>query len=505
FTLAMKTVCIIQTRMSSTRLPGKVMMNVCGKPIIHHVIDRVLRAKTVDKIVIATTTNPKDDRIVDAIQEYHPKVSVFRGSEEDVLDRYYQCAKAQDADVIVRVTSDCPLLDPDVIDSVTKIVLEDPSVDFATNYLSKRTFPRGLDTEAFPFRVLERLHKTATEAADREHVIYYIHRHPQDFVTKHIEHEQDESANRWTLDVAEDFELIKTVYERLYPANPTFGWIDVLALIKKEPQIPKLNAYISQKIQEGQIIIALQARMGSTRLPLKVLKEIQGVPMVERLYDRLHHVSKAHRVVLSTAATLDNQPLIQWAESRGVPYYAGSENDIVDRMYQTAKTYGAGFLVRITADCPLIDPQLVDELIGEILKDASLDFVTNVLPPTFPDGLDIEIIRIGALERLWARSRGDAFLFEWYNHDVRQHPELYKIKNITQSEDQSALRWTVDFPEDFEFVSRVFEGLSPNGESFTRFDVLELLKRDSSLIDLNRVHVRNQAYLDALQEVKTNE
>lgn len=496
----MKTVCIIQTRMSSTRLPGKVLMNVCGKPIIHHVIDRVLRAKTVDEIVIATTTNPRDDRVVEAVQGYHPRVSVFRGSEDDVLDRYYQAAKERKADVVVRVTSDCPLLDPEMIDRVTKIVLDDPNIDFATNYLSKRTFPRGLDTEAFPFRVLEQLQSVATEAVDREHVIYYIHRHQSDFVTKHIEHEQDESMHRWTLDVAEDFELIKTIYERLYPTHPEFGWLEALALVQKEPDITKLNAHILQKAPEGQIVIALQARMGSTRLPLKVLKEIQGKPMIEKLYERLRKVRKAHRVVLSTAATPDNEPLIQWAESRGIPYYAGSENDIVDRMYQTAKTYGAGLLVRITADCPLTDPQLVEDLINEMLKDSSLDFVTNVLPPTFPDGLDIEIIRIGALERLWNRSRGDEFLSEWYNHDIRQHPDLYKMKNIAQAQDQSGLRWTVDFPEDFTFVSRVFETLSPNGEVFSRADVMDLLKREPALLELNRAHVRDQAYLDALQQ-----
>lgn len=496
----MKTVCIIQTRMSSTRLPGKVLMNVCGKPVLHHVIDRVLRAKTVDEIVIATTTNPKDDRIVEAVEGYHPKVSVFRGSEEDVLDRYYQAAKAHGADVIVRVTSDCPLIDPELIDRVAKIVMDDAKVDYAANCFVKRTFPRGLDVEAVPFRVLERLHEVATESADREHVLYYIHRHPEEFITKNLENDRDESAHRWTLDVAEDFELIKAVYERLFPANPTFGWTDVLALVEKEPQITKLNAHISQKAPEGQVVIALQARMGSTRLPLKVLKEIQGKPMIEKLYERLRQVHRAHRVVLATADTPDNRPLMQWAESRGIPYYAGSENDIVDRMYQTAKTYGAGVLVRITADCPLTDPQLVDDLIGEMLQDASLDFVTNVLPPTFPDGLDIEIIRIGALEKLWTRSRGNPFLFEWYNHDVREHPELYKLKNIDQAEDQSALRWTVDFPEDFEFVSRVFDALSPNGETFGRSDVMALLKRDPSLIDLNRAHVRNQGYLDALQQ-----
>ncbi len=166
--------CIIQARTGSTRLPNKVLLPIAGKPMLLRVLDRVLESQRIEEIVVATTTHPNDEQIVALVQSYNPKVTVFRGSEEDVLDRYYEAAKKSGMDVVVRITSDCPLADPDVINKVIEEFIADPSLDFASTSIKKHTYPRGTEVEAISFSALKKLWETTTEPIDREHVTIHI-------------------------------------------------------------------------------------------------------------------------------------------------------------------------------------------------------------------------------------------------------------------------------------------------------------------------------------------
>jgi|GEM_PF-1141208 len=499
----MNIICIIQARMGSTRLPGKVLLDLEGKPVLNRVLDRVLESKLLTGVVVATTEQKADDAIFKSADGYAGKVSVFRGSETDVLDRYYQAALESKADAVVRITSDCPLIDAEVIDQVVQAYMDDPSLDYVANVMGRRTYPRGLDVELIAFPVLKRVWQTAKDQGEREHVTLYVYRHPTEFKAKKIRNPQDYSFHRWTLDVPEDYALIKKIYSSLYPGNSHFKFADVLKLFEIQPDLIKMNQTSMQhNYQPLKIVACIQARMGSTRLPKKVLMDINGLPTIVQIANRLKSCEYVDEVVVSTSDREENRVILECAEQNHLPVYAGSEDDIVDRMQQTAKKFGASALVRITADCPLVDPKLVDEIIRYYLDDRSLDFVTNVLPPTYPDGLDIELISAEGLQRLWDRTRGDAMRSEWYNHDIRNNPDMYKIKNLSQAADMSKMRWTVDYAEDLELVREVYRSLSSHGEIFYMNDILKLLEENPQLVALNEKYVRDEAYYAALAAQK---
>ncbi len=241
----MKIGAIIQARMGSTRLQGKVMKNLQGKTVLEHVIERVKQSKLIDEIIIATTTNGRDTVIED--EALRCGVKVFRGSEEDVLSRYYYAAKEYDLDVIVRITSDCPLIDPKIVDEIIEIYKEN-NFDIVTNAgndLANRTFPRGLDAEAFSFNFLEKAHNNATEKYQREHVTPYIYETSNNIY--YYKNQTDYSKYRWTLDTEEDFELIKEIYNNLYQGSHDFYLNDIIKLLEKMPELYEINAHIEQK------------------------------------------------------------------------------------------------------------------------------------------------------------------------------------------------------------------------------------------------------------------
>ncbi|MDP3729220.1 MAG: glycosyltransferase family protein [bacterium] len=242
-----KVVCIIQARIGSTRLPGKVLLPLEGKAVILHDVDRVLAAKTVDAVVVATTVQPADQKIIDVINGYDARVSTFRGSEEDVLDRYYKAAKEAQADVVIRITSDCPLIDPVVIDRVVSAFLDTPDIDYVANVLGEHTYPNGMDIEVVAFPILEQLWKNTTDPFDREHVTVYIKKYPEQFKTKNIKNGVDYSFHRWTLDEEKDFQLISYVYKKLYAQNPLFTMEDVLKLFDENPALITMNQDVQQK------------------------------------------------------------------------------------------------------------------------------------------------------------------------------------------------------------------------------------------------------------------
>ncbi len=243
----MNIAAIIQARMGSTRLPGKVLMDIGGASMLVRVVNRTLRASSMNQVVVATTVDAADDAIVEECANLG--VDVFRGSQDDVLDRHYHAAKTFGADVIVRITSDCPLIDSQVIDRVTTKFGEN-DFDYVNN-LTPRWFPRGLDTEVFSFAALERAWQQAAEPYQRAHVTPYIYQHPESFRLGAVCAERDYSAHRWTVDTIQDLELVRALYAR-FENQDTFGWREALAVVEREQGLMELNRAIQQKaLHEG--------------------------------------------------------------------------------------------------------------------------------------------------------------------------------------------------------------------------------------------------------------
>ena len=238
----MRVIAIIQARMGSTRLPGKVLMDLHGESVLARVVQRLRRARLIDCVVVATTNRPCDDVIVRECNSL--QVACLRGSETDVLGRYWQAAQWFAAEVIVRVTSDCPLIDPELADETIRAFLSQPA-DYASNAL-ERTYPRGVDTEVFTIAALERAWREAIKPYEREHVTPYMYEHPESFRLLSVRAERDYSAYRWTLDTPEDLKLIRAIYSR-FEGRDGFGWRDVLALMEREPELAELNGHVLQK------------------------------------------------------------------------------------------------------------------------------------------------------------------------------------------------------------------------------------------------------------------
>ncbi|HZG15377.1 MAG TPA: glycosyltransferase family protein [Candidatus Bathyarchaeia archaeon] len=240
----MRNVVIIQARMGSTRLPGKVMKMLSGKTVLAHVVERALAIPGVDEVLIATTIKHEDDRIVEESQRL--QIPVWRGSEADVLSRYYDAAIHTKADVIMRITSDCPLLDPEVSGHVLKTFHDNPETDYVSNTIVRR-FPRGLDTEVFSFQALEAAYQETNESYYREHVTPFLYENQQRFRCQSVDGEEDYSHYRWTLDTSEDWNLIQHIYRELYQENTLFSWTKGIELMKRRPDLFKINSQIEQK------------------------------------------------------------------------------------------------------------------------------------------------------------------------------------------------------------------------------------------------------------------
>lgn len=234
----MKIIVTIEARMGSTRLPGKVLMQVCNKPLLQHMIERLKRAILPDDIVVATTVNPKDDQIIKLCKKI--KCSYYRGSEEDITDRLIKTAHYFNANIIVQTTGDCPLHEATVIDKAIKFYLKS-NKDYISNRLD-RTYPAGLDTQVYNVNILERVAKKTNDPNDLEHGSLYIYTHPKEFTIDNFKSEDINCPEkRWCLDYQEDYDFFKVIYEKLYPKNPQFNIYDVLELLKKEPELENIN------------------------------------------------------------------------------------------------------------------------------------------------------------------------------------------------------------------------------------------------------------------------
>ena len=244
----MKVVAIVQARTGSTRLPRKVLMDLCGRTVLFRVIERVKACPEIDDIVIATTILPADEEIVAEAERCG--VRWFRGSEEDVLERYFLAAKECGADAVLRITSDCPLLDPDLlgimIREFKRLKRSDRPVDYLSNCL-ERSYPRGLDAEIFTFKALESAFLSAGLPAEREHVTPYLYGHPELFSVHSITGAVDHSGHRWTLDTSADYDLIVEIYRNLHQEGRIFTTAQVLDLLSKRPGLAAINAHVRQK------------------------------------------------------------------------------------------------------------------------------------------------------------------------------------------------------------------------------------------------------------------
>lgn len=240
-----RTVAIIQARMGSTRLPGKVLLDLAGEPMLARVVARAGRAETLDGLVIATSTEPADAALAALCAARGWPCS--RGSRDDVLDRYHRAAQEHGAEVVVRITSDCPLIEPEIIDRVVREFLDRrPAVDYASNFLPRRTYPRGLDVEVFGLGTLERLWREDQSPAWREHVTEYLCQHPERFAIHGVLDDRDRSAMRWTVDTPEDLDLVRHIYGAF--GHDRFSYREVLVLLEANPGWLELNRHVQQKV-----------------------------------------------------------------------------------------------------------------------------------------------------------------------------------------------------------------------------------------------------------------
>jgi spore coat polysaccharide biosynthesis protein SpsF len=233
---------IIQARMGSTRLPGKVLKPIAGRPMLSYQLERLRRCERVDSIVVATTVMPADDPIVAfCLAE---GVLCTRGSEHDVLSRYIDAARQVGATSIVRVTSDCPLLEPELVDQAIDAL--GGNVDYVSNMMQP-TWPYGMAVEAMPRRVLEEAAAQASDPAEREHVTPFIYWRPERYRLKSLAMQPDLSEKRWTVDTPEDFDLVSRILSTLYPRKPDFGISDVLELLEQNPSWENINRHVMQR------------------------------------------------------------------------------------------------------------------------------------------------------------------------------------------------------------------------------------------------------------------
>lgn len=241
----------------------------------------------------------------------------------------------------------------------------------------------------------------------------------------------------------------------------------------------------------------IQARMSSSRLPGKVLREIAGRPMLAHQLVRIRRASLIDDIVVTTSADAADDPVEQLCRDEGVKCFRGSLDDVLDRFYQCSAIYHPDFIVRLTGDCPLTDHRVIDATIGFFFA-GGYDYVTNGgKQPTFPDGLDAEVFKVEALARAWQAAELPSER-EHVTPYIKKHPEIFKLGVFRHEKDLSGLRWTVDEPADFDFVSEVYAALYENNPDFGMDDILGLLADRNELMQINSGIIRNAGYVKSL-------
>ncbi len=240
-----------------------------------------------------------------------------------------------------------------------------------------------------------------------------------------------------------------------------------------------------------KVVAIVQARMGSTRLPGKVLRELAGESMLARVVKRLRGAEFVHEVLIATTDRPGDDAIVAECRRYSVAVFRGDQDDVLDRYFKAAKSTSAEIVVRITSDCPLIDPEIIDKTI-RAFQDMSPDYASNTIVRTFPRGLDTEVVSMAALTRAWREARRPHER-EHVTPYILEHPEDFVLLPVLGDQDYSAYRWTVDVPEDFEFVQAVYDRLKVKGE-FSWREVLDLLGREPELLELNRCVVQKSVH-----------
>lgn len=250
-------------------------------------------------------------------------------------------------------------------------------------------------------------------------------------------------------------------------------------------------------VSGGGVLAVLQARASSRRLPAKVLQPILGRPMLLRQLERLRRCSRIDNLVVATSENASDEPIENLCAAEGVACFRGSLDDVLDRFYRVAAPLNPAYVVRLTGDCPLTDPELVDQVV-DFCRQGGFDFASNAIEPTFPDGLDAAVFRFSLLEEAWREARLPSER-EHVTPFMRQRPERYKIGSFTGSPDRSQLRWTVDEPADLDFVRAVYEHLYPGNPEFSSADIYRLLEELPELQRLNSGIGRNEGLVRSQQ------
>jgi len=246
---------LLQARYSSSRLPGKVLKPILGKPMLLHQIERLSNSQMIDKLVVATSNNISDDAIEKMCTDNN--IEIFRGNLENVLDRFYQCAKLYNPDYVVRLTGDCPLSDWQIIDNMIQYYL-DEGLDYMK---TSPKFPDGLDAEIMTMSALSEAKKKAVLPSEIEHVTQYINKKNIKFKIEYFDFDKDLSHLRWTVDEPEDFVLVEKIYQALYEINPLFLTNDILDLLKRQPELTRINDSfirnegLEKSIQEDKVFL----------------------------------------------------------------------------------------------------------------------------------------------------------------------------------------------------------------------------------------------------------
>lgn len=241
--------------------------------------------------------------------------------------------------------------------------------------------------------------------------------------------------------------------------------------------------------------------MGSTRLPGKVMMDLCGAPVIEHVVTRLNESKLIDKIIIATSEDENNKPIIDFCRDNGVGCFVGSEEDVLDRYYQTARNNGIGeedIIIRITSDCPLIDPFVVDKVIEEHIYNKN-DYTANVIECTYPDGLDCEVFNFDVLEDAWINANLSSQR-EHVTLYIRDNPDKFKLCNVRNDKDLSSLRWTLDEEEDFIFINEVYKNLFHKDSFFTMEDVIQLLNEKPELLDINSKFTRNEGLIKSLNE-----
>ena len=254
---------------------------------------------------------------------------------------------------------------------------------------------------------------------------------------------------------------------------------------------------------EKMIGIIIQARINSSRLPRKVLKKIEGKTVLEHVIERIKKVQNCSKIILATTDKKQDDILERMAKKLNIPVFRGSEDDVLDRYYQAAKLFKIDPIIRITADCPLIDSRVVERAIDIYLK-GNYDYVSNIRPPTFPDGLDVEIFSFKALEKSW-KEAGMRSEREHVTSYILKNPRIFKMGNLANNDNISHLRLTLDRNEDILLIRRIYKELYSENPFFGLIDIIKLFKEKPELIKINQHINRNEGYSRSLTEDKIYE